>query len=260
MSRLSANIRWIFTEVPFFDRFDAAAKAGFRAVEYGWPYTFEPADIRARLAAHDLRLVLINTPQGEAARGEASGQACLPGREAAFRDNLKRALDYAAALDCDMVHVQAGVRPAEVPEARAWDVYLANLSWACEAARSSGIKLIIEPVNQRDIPGFFLRTQAQAAEAIAAVGADRLGVLFDIYHCQAEEGDVIARLEKAMPTIGHIQIADVPGRGEPGTGDIDWASTFSRIKELGYAGWIGCEYKPATTTLAGLEWRTRFDL
>lgn len=260
MIRLSANIRWIFTEVPFFDRFEAAAKAGFHAVEYGWPYEFKPEDIRVRLAAHGLQIVLINTPQGEAARGEASGQACIPGREGAFRDNFKRSLEYATALDCGMVQVQAGIRPADVLESHAWDVYIANLRWASEIAGPAGIKLIIEPVNQRDIPGFFLRTQAQAADAIAAVGAGQLGLLFDVYHCQAEEGDAVGRIETAMPAIQHIQIADYPGRAEPGSGEIDWPGLFSRIEDLGYSGWIGCEYKPAATTLAGLEWRTRFGL
>ncbi len=143
-----------------------------------------------------------------------------------------------------------------MPEAKAWDVYIANLQWACDLARVT--KLIIEPVNQRDIPGFFLRTQAQAAAAVEAVGPDRLGVLFDLYHCEAEEGGAIERLETAMPFVGHIQIADVPGRAEPGTGHIDWAAAFSKIEDLGYAGWIGCEYKPKTTTLEGLEWRSRF--
>ncbi len=258
MVRLSANIRWIFTELPFFDRFEAAAEAGFQAVEYGWPYEFNPADVRARLDACDLQMVLINTPQGEAIRREASGQACIPGREAVFRDNFLRSLDYAAAVACQAVHVQAGCRPAEVPEAQAWEVYLSNLQWACAATRPSNIKLLIEPVNQRDIPGFFLRTQAQAAAAIKAVGSDRLEVLFDIYHCEAEEGEAIKHLEAAMPNIGHIQVADVPGRAEPGTGAIDWTEAFSRIKDLGYTGWVGCEYKPATTTLAGLAWRARF--
>ena len=256
MLRLSANLRWVFTDVPFLERFEAAARAGFEAVEYGWPYDHQPSAIRERLADHGLRMVLINTPQGEAARGEASGQACLPGRRDAFRDNLERSLDTAAALGCGLVQVQAGIRPADVSVERAWATYLANLLWACDAARSTGVKLIIEPVNGRDIPGFFLRTQEMAAAAIEAVGADQLGLLFDIYHAQVEQGDVTRRLEAAMPTIGHIQVADAPGRGEPGTGEINWRYLFGRIAALGYGGWIGCEYKPRGTTLEGLGWRT----
>ena len=259
MLRLSANLRWIFTELPFFERFEAAARAGFAAVEYGWPYDHEPSAIRARLADNGLEMVLINTPQGEAARGEASGQACLPGRRAAFRDNLRRSLEYAAALGCGLVQVQAGIRPAEVSAERAWATYVANLLWACDAARASGIKLIIEPVNGRDIPGFFLRTQEMAAAAIEAVGMDRLGLLFDIYHAQVEQGDVTRRLEMMMPTISHIQVADVPGRGEPGTGEINWRHVFGRIRALGYAGWIGCEYRPVGTTVDGLTWLTLID-
>ena len=259
MPRLSANLRWVFTELPFFERFEAAARAGFEAVEYGWPYEHQPSAIRARLADHGLRIVLINTPQGEAARGEASGQACLPGRQAAFRDNLRRSLDYATELGCGLVQVQAGIRPAAVSTDRAWATYIANLLWACDAARATGVKLIIEPVNGRDIPGFFLRTQEMAAAAIEAVGADRLGLLFDIYHVQVEQGDVTRRLEAAMPTIGHIQVADAPGRGEPGTGEINWRYVFQRIGALGYAGWIGCEYKPVGTTLDGLSWRSLLD-
>ncbi len=256
---LSANIRWLFTELPFFERFEAAARAGFEAVEYGWPYEHPPSAIRARLADNGLRMVLINTPQGEAGRGEASGQACLPGRQEAFRDNLKRSLDTATALGCGLVQVQAGIRPAEVSTERAWAVYVANLLWACDAARATGVKLIIEPVNGRDIPGFFLRTQEMAAAAIEAVGANRLGLLFDIYHAQVEQGDVTRRLAAAMPTISHIQVADVPDRGEPGTGEVNWRYVFGRIRALGYAGWIGCEYKPAAGTLDGLGWRSLVD-
>ena len=257
--RLSANLRWVFTELPFLERFEAAARAGFEAVEYGWPYDHPPSAISERLAGCGLRMVLINTPQGEASRGEASGQACLPGRQAVFRDNLRRSLDYAASLGCGLVQVQAGVRPASVSAERAWATYVANLLWACDAAQSSGVKLIVEPVNGRDIPGFFLRTQEMAAAAIEAVGADRLGLLFDIYHAQVEQGDVTRRLEAAMPTISHIQVADVPGRAEPGTGEINWRHVFGRIRALGYAGWIGCEYKPAGTTLQGLAWRSLLD-
>ena len=254
--RLSANLRWVFTELPFLERFEAAARAGFEAVEYGWPYDHEPSVIRQGLADNGLRMVLINTPQGEPARGEASGQACLPGRREAFRDNLKRSLDYATALGCGLVQVQAGIRPPDVSAERAWATYIANLLWACDAARSTGVKLIVEPVSGRAIPGFFLRTQEMAAAAIEAVGADRLGLLFDIYHAQVEQGDVTCRLEEAMPTISHIQVADVPGRGEPGTGEINWRHIFGRIGALGYNGWIGCEYKPVRTTLEGLAWRS----
>ncbi len=257
MPRFCANLGFLFAELPFFDRFDAATRAGFTAVEYATPYDYPPAELRARLKATGLTQVLINSPAGNRAAGER-GMACVPGRIAAFRDGIAQALDYAGALDCGLVHVMAGVPPQDV----AWDtaaaLYAANLAWAAEKASAAGVKLVIEPLNPRDAPGYLLRTQEQGAAIVAAIGRDRLGLQFDVYHCQTAQGDVTRRLEALMPVIDHMQLADVPGRHEPGTGEIGWEFLFRRIDELGYAGWIGCEYNPKGDTVAGLAWRRRY--
>jgi hydroxypyruvate isomerase len=257
MARLAANLSMMFNEVDFLDRFDAAAKAGFAGVEYLFPYEHPAADIRARLQANGLTQVLFNMPPGDWAKGER-GLASLPGRQAAFRDGVGRALDYAAALDCRQVHCMAGIPPAEVPFATAAAVYAANLAWAAEQAASAGVKILLEPINHRDMPGFHLNTIAQAAAVIAAIGAESLGLQFDIYHCQVTEGDITERVAAHLPIIAHMQIADVPARHEPGTGEIGWDFVFPRIAALGYAGWIGCEYRPAGETVAGLGWRGRY--
>jgi hydroxypyruvate isomerase len=257
MPRFCANLGFLFAEMPFLDRFDAAARAGFTAVEYAVPYDYPAAELRARLQDAGLQQVLINSPAGNRAAGER-GMACVPGRVAAFRDGIGQALDYAATLDCKLVHVMAGNPPQEV----AWDtavaVYAANLAWAAEKASAAGVRLVIEPLNPRDAPGYLLRTQEQGAAIVAAIGHDRLGLQFDIYHCQTAQGDVSRRLEALMPVIDHMQLADVPGRHEPGTGEIGWEFLFRRIDELGYGGWIGCEYNPAGDTVEGLAWRRRY--
>lgn len=201
--------------------------------------------------------VLINSPAGNRAAGER-GFACIPGRERDFRDSIKQALDYAVGLECCLVHVMAGVPPAGLPYDTALALYAANLAWAGEQALAVGVRLVIEPLNPRDAPGYLLRTQEQGAAIIEALGRDRLGLQFDIYHCQTAQGDVTTRFAALLPLIAHVQLADVPGRHEPGTGEIGWEFVFRRIKELGYSGWIGCEYVPAGETLAGLSWRQRF--
>jgi hydroxypyruvate isomerase len=254
MLRFCANLKWLFTELPFLDRFDAAARAGFRAVEYASPYEYPAAEIRSRLRACDLQQVLFNTPAGG-----GSGMACIPLRRDEFRDGFKKALDYASALDCGLVHLMAGIAPAELNRDAAAAAYATNVAWAAELASAAGVKLVLESINQRDVPGFFLRTQEEGAAVIEAVGGDRVGLQFDIYHCQVAQGDVTRRMETLMPVIAHIQIADAPGRNEPGTGEIAWDYVFRRIDELGYAGWIGCEYRPATDTVGGLTWRSRFE-
>ena len=258
MPRLCANLKWLFTELAFLDRFEAAAKAGFVAVEYASPYEFTAAEIRARLADCGLQQILINTPTGDPTQGGGSGFACLPGRQGEFRDGIKKALDYAAVLDCRLVHVMAGIQPAGVTHDTAAAVYAANLTWAAGLARSSNVRFVLEAINQRDLPGFFLRTQEQGAALVEAIGRDRLGLQFDIYHCQVAQGDVTKRMEALMPVIAHIQIADVPGRNEPGTGEIAWRYVFRRIDELGYRGWVGCEYRPLEKTEPGLDWRKRY--
>ncbi len=257
MPRLAANLSMMFNEVPFLERFDAAAKAGFKAVEFLFPYDHPAGEIRRRLDGAGLRQVLFNMPPGDWASGER-GVACLPGRGAEFRDGVKTALDYAGTLGCDLVHCMAGIVPAGVARGTAAALYVANLAWAAEQAAAQGVKIVIEPINHRDMPGFFLNTMGQGADVVAALGFDRVGLQFDIYHCQVTEGDVSKRMETLLPSIAHMQLADVPGRHEPGTGEIGWEYVLGRIDALGYAGWVGCEYRPAGDTVAGLAWRDRY--
>jgi hydroxypyruvate isomerase len=253
MPRFAANISMMFTEVPFLDRFALAAKAGFTAVEFLFPYEHRPADIGARLKDNGLQQVLFNAPPGDWAQGER-GVAALPGRQREFREGIARALEYATALSCPRLHVMAGLKPEGVPHDTLLATYAANLAWCAEECGKAGVKPVIEPINHRDIPGFFLNTTDQAAAVIHAIGPERLGMQFDLYHCQVTEGDIIKRVEKHLPLIAHMQVADNPGRHEPGTGEVNWPFVFDRIDALGFRGWIGCEYRPATTTEAGLGW------
>jgi hydroxypyruvate isomerase len=255
--KLCANLNWLFTELPLLERFEAAASAGFKGVELLSPYQFPAQAIRARLESAGLEQVLINSNSGNRAAGER-GLACIPGREGEFRASVSQALDYAATLGCKLIHLMAGVQPSDVSHDVATALYTVNLAWAAEQAEAAGVRLVIEAINQRDIPGYYLRTQEQAAAIIGAIGADLVGLQFDIYHCQTAQGDVTRRLEALMPIIAHMQVADVPGRGEPGTGEIGWEFIFGRIRQLGYNGWIGCEYQPKGDTTAGLAWRQRY--
>jgi hydroxypyruvate isomerase len=257
MPRFCANLGFLFGEAPFLERFDAAARTGFTGVEYASPYDYPASELRSRLKAAGLTQVLINSPAGNRAAGER-GMACLPERVAAFRNGVAQALDYAVALDCKLMHVMAGVSPQEIAHDTAAALYATNLAWAAEQALAAGVRLVIEPLNPRDAPGYLLRSQEQGAAIVAAIGRDRLGLQFDIYHCQTAQGDVTRRLEALMPVIDHMQLADVPGRHEPGTGEIGWDFVFRRIDELGYTGWIGCEYNPLGDTVAGLAWRRRY--
>jgi hydroxypyruvate isomerase len=256
MPRFAANLSMMFNELDFLDRFAAARKAGFEAVEFLFPYDHSPSELRQRLDDNGLIQVLFNMPPGDWQKGER-GIACLPGRQAQFRDAVKQALDYAAALDCKLLHCMAGIAPSGVSPVTAAAVYAANLAWAAEHAHAAGVKPVIEAINHRDMPGYFLNTQAQGAAVVQAIGPDRLGLQFDVYHCQTTEGDVTKRMETHLPLIAHMQIADVPARNEPGTGEIGWEFVFRRMDELGYAGWVGCEYRPAAGTEAGLAWRLR---
>jgi hydroxypyruvate isomerase len=257
MPRFSANLGFLFPELPFLDRFEAAAKAGFTAVEYASPYEYAQAELRARLDANGLRQVLINSSAGDRSKGER-GFACLPGRQGIFRDSIGQALDYAVALGCPSIHVMGGAPPADLAYDTALALYAANLAWAGEKGLAAGVRLLIEPLNPRDAPGYILKTQEQGAAIVEAIGRDRLGLQFDLYHCQTAQGDVTTRLQKLMPVIGHMQLADVPGRHEPGSGEIGWEFVFRRIDELGYRGWVGCEYTPQGDTVEGLAWRTRY--
>ena len=259
MPRLAANLSMMFNEVPFLDRFDAAAKAGFTAVEFLFPYEFPAAEIKRRLEANGLAQVLFNMPPGDWAGGER-GLASLPGRQAEFRDGVKKALDYAEALGTPLLHCMAGIPPAGTAPGTAAALFAANLAWAGEQVQAAGRRIAIEPINHRDMPGFHLNTTGQAAAVIAAIGADKVGLQFDIYHCQVTEGDITKRMEALLPIIAHMQLADVPARNEPGTGEIGWDHVFACVDALGYGGWIGCEYRPAGDTVAGLAWRTKFNV
>ncbi|MDQ1079217.1 2-oxo-tetronate isomerase [Pseudoroseomonas cervicalis] len=253
MPRFAANLSMMFQELPFLDRFAAARAAGFEAVEFLFPYDFPASEIAARLADHGLQQVLFNAPPGDWANGER-GTAALPGRRQEFRDSIRRALDYATALSCPRLHVMPGIAPQGVAHDTLTATYGANLDWAAEECAKAGVKPVIEPINQRDIPGLFLKSLDQAAAIIDAIGPERLGLQFDLYHCQVSEGDLVKRVEKHLPVIAHMQVADVPGRNEPGTGEVAWDYVFRRIDALGFRGWIGCEYRPQGETLAGLGW------
>jgi hydroxypyruvate isomerase len=260
MPRFAANLTMLFTEVPFLDRFERAAKAGFDAVEFLFPYAFETAAIRDRLRANGLTLVLHNLPAGDWDGGER-GIACLPGREAEFRDGVARAIEVGSALGVPQINCLAGKAPAGVADEVLRAVFVANLRHAAAELKRAGIKLLVEPINTYDIPGFWLNRTAQAIGLIDEVAsdpsADNLFVQYDIYHAQRSEGELIATMRKHLAHIAHIQLADNPGRNEPGSGEIHYDNVFAALDAMGYTGWIGCEYKPATTTEAGLGWLDR---
>ena len=253
MPNFSANLGFLFTELPFLDRFAAAARAGFKGVEFASPYEHGARDIARRLADHGLTQALFNLPAGDWAAGER-GIAVLSGREAEFRDGVSRALDYAEELGCARLNCLAGIAPPGADRRVLEETFVANLAFAAEATRRRRVKLLIEPINTRDMPGFFLNRSDEALRLMERVGSDNLHLQADIYHMQVMEGDLARRLEAAMTAIAHIQIADNPGRHEPGSGEINYAFLLALIDRLGYAGWVGCEYLPLTTTEAGLAW------
>lgn len=257
MPRLAANLSLLFTERPFLDRFGAAAAAGFEAVECQFPYAAEAAAIRAQLDRHGLRMVMHNLPAGEWAAGDR-GIACHPGRQAEFRDGVRRAIAYAAALGVDRLNCLAGVPPAGVTAAQARRTLVDNLRQAATALDAAGLLLMVEPINRFDVPGFLLNTSAEVLALLAEVGAANARLQFDLYHAHRMGEDALAVLRAELPRIGHLQIADHPGRHEPGTGVIDFAAAFASLDDIGYTGWVGCEYVPAAGTLAGLPWRDRF--
>ncbi len=253
MPRFAANLSRLYPEHAFLDRFAAAARDGFRAVEYLFPYDFPAAELKARLDAHGLVQALFNAPPGDWAAGER-GLASLPGREDDFRRGLDTALDYACVLGNDKLHVMAGLAAPQVERARQRDLYLRNLAYAADTARAHGITILIEPINPRDMPGFFLNRQDDAQAICREVGAPNLKVQFDCYHCQIVEGDLATKLERAIAGIGHVQIAGVPERHEPDLGELNYPYLFARLDALGYDGWIGCEYRPRAGTSDGLGW------
>jgi hydroxypyruvate isomerase len=252
MIRLSANLSTMFTELEFLDRFGAAAAAGFRAVECQFPYDFTPGEVARRIQEACVECVLINAPPG--ASGER-GIASLPGRERDFEASIETAARYAAACGAKRVHVMAGLLPAGADRRLHLDTYVANIRRAADRLGAEGTSVMIEPINTRvDVPGYLLDGTALALECIARAGRDNIRLQYDVYHMQIMEGDLMRSIERLLPYIGHIQIADNPGRHEPGTGEIAFERLLPRIDALGYAGYIGCEYTPAAGTVAGLGW------
>ncbi|MCP5150334.1 MAG: hydroxypyruvate isomerase family protein [Ectothiorhodospiraceae bacterium] len=253
MPRFAANLSMMFTEVPFLDRFERAARAGFTGVEFLFPYEHPAAEIARRLRDNGLSQALFNLPPGNWEAGER-GMAALAGREAEFAASVDRALEYAEALDCPRVHVMAGLVPDPAVRERAFDVYVGNLRLAAERAAAAGRELVIEPINNRDIPGYFINYQSDGVRAIEAVGSPVLGLQLDLYHCQIMEGDLAVHVRELAGVTRHIQIAGVPERHEPDVGEINYPYLFRLIDEVGYQGWIGCEYRPRGETEAGLGW------
>ena len=253
MPRLAANLSMMYTEHAFLDRFAAAAADGFRGVEYLFPYEHPAAEIRARLDASGLEQALFNAPPGDFAKGER-GLAALPGREDEFRRAIDTALGYARVIGNRRLHVMAGLAMPGVERARQRATYVENLAHAAKAAAADGLTVVIEPINTRDIPGFFLNRQDEAHAICAEVGAPNLKVQFDFYHCQIVEGDVAMKVRKYLGAFDHVQIAGVPDRNEPDVGEVNYPYLLGLLDELGYDGWVGCEYRPKAGTRAGLGW------
>ncbi len=253
MPRFAANLSMMYGEHAFLDRFAAAAADGFDAVEYLFPYEFQASEIARRLADHGLQQALFNAPPGDWAAGER-GLACLPGRGEEFRSGVLKAIDYAHALRCPRIHLMAGLQPKGHDRASLRDVYVENLAWAAEQDRT--MQFLIEPINTRDIPGFFLNRQDHAHEIVQLSEAPNLHVQMDLYHCQIVEGDLAMKLKQYLPggRVGHIQIAGVPERHEPDLGEVNYPYLFALIDSLGYTGVIGAEYRPRAGTSAGLGW------
>ncbi len=253
MPKFAANLTMLYNEHPFLERFDAAAAAGFRGVEFLFPYAFPAPEIAERLTRNGLALVLHNLPPGNWEAGER-GIACHPNRVGEFQDGVEKAIGYAMVLGAPQLNCLAGIVPQGVTRDAARMTFVANLAFAAAKLKTEGIRLLIEPINTFDIPGFFLTGTRQAQDLIAETGADNLYLQYDIYHMQRMEGELANTIQSNLARIRHLQLADNPGRNEPGTGEINYAFLFDRIDRLGYDGWIGCEYKPATTTAAGLHW------
>jgi hydroxypyruvate isomerase len=256
MPRFAANLSFLFNEVPFLERFAEAAEAGFRAVEFAFAYQYTLKDLVAAQREHKLEVALMNAPPGDQEAGER-GLASLPGREHEFAAGIANALQYAQALGCRRLHVMAGLLPQDADaaeRARRLRTYQRNLRFACTEAAGQGVTILIEPINPRDIPGYLLTTQAEAHVIRTELGAPNLKVQMDLYHAQIVEGDLSVKLRRWLPHIGHIQIAGVPDRGEPDTGEINYAYIFRLLDELRYEGWVGCEYRPARGTTEGLGW------
>lgn len=253
MPQFAANLTMLFNEHDFLDRFEAAAKAGFKAVEFLFPYAYPVADLQQRLKAHGLKLVLHNLPAGNWDAGDR-GLACDPARVDEFRAGVARGIEYGTALGVPHLNCLAGKAPAGVDAALLRSTFVANLRYAAVEFKKAKLNLLIEPINRFDIPGFYLNTTAQAISILDEVGADNAYVQYDIYHAQRMEGELANTMSAQLARIGHIQLADNPGRNEPGSGEINYAFLFKHLDRIGYTGWIGCEYKPAARTEDGLGW------
>jgi hydroxypyruvate isomerase len=253
MPRLAANLSLLFTECDFPDRFEAASRAGFRRVEYQFPYEFDKDLIAAKARSAGVEVVLHNIPSGNAAKGDR-GIACLPGRIDEFREGVERAISYARAADCPRLNCLAGVIPAGAAPEPYRATLVENLRYAARELAKAGLDLMIEPVNTRTVPGFFVSRSSQAVALLDNVGERNAFIQFDLFHMQIMEGDLTKTIERLLPRIGHMQLADVPARHEPGTGEINFAFVLGEIDRLGYKGAIGCEYIPAGDTLQGLKW------
>ena len=260
MPRFAANLSMLYSELDFPDRFAAAAGDGFKAVEYLFPYAYAPARLAELLREHGLQQVLFNAPPGDWDAGER-GLACLPGREAEFAAGIAQAIEYAQALGCPRIHVMAGLVPQDADAATAHATYVANVRHAARQAAPHGLQILLEPINGRDMPGFFLRRQDQAHALLAEIGEPNAKVQMDLYHCQVAEGDLAMKIRRYLPSgnVGHIQIAGAPERHEPDVGEINYPYLFKLLDSLGWDGWIGCEYRPARgaaphATRDGLGW------
>ena len=253
MPRFAANLSMMFTEHPFLDRFGAAAAAGFTAVEFLFPYAFPADAIRARLREHGLAQAVFNLPPGRVEAGER-GLACLAERTDDFREGVAQALSYADAIGCPTLHCMAGMKPGGRPEAELLEVYRRNLTWAAAECRSAGRTLVIEPLNARNNPGYLMNTTRLARRIIEEVAADNLKLQLDLYHCQITEGDLAVHIRNNADITAHVQIAGVPDRHEPDTGEVNYPFLFDVLDETGFAGFVGCEYRPKGRTEEGLGW------
>jgi hydroxypyruvate isomerase len=257
MIKLCANLTMLFGEVEFLDRFARAANAGFKGVEFLFPYAYDKGQLAERLDRNGLTQVLHNLPAGDWAAGER-GIACLPDRVSEFEDGVGMAIEYAQALGCKQLNVLAGIAPAGIAPEAIRETFVSNLKFAAQALAAANIRLLIEPINTYDIPGFYVNRTRQALELIEASGSENVFVQYDIYHMQRMEGELAATIERHLPKIAHLQLADNPGRHEPGTGEIHYPFLFAHLEKIGYDGWIGCEYKPAASTAGGLGWAANY--
>ena len=253
MPRLAANLSLLFPQLDFLDRFAAAARAGFRWVEVQFPYAWPAAAVAARAREAGVGVVLHNLPAGDAAKGDR-GIACLPGRVSEFREGVERAIEYAGAAGCPRLNCLAGIAPAGVAPELLFETLAENVAFAAGRLKSAGLALLLEPINTRTVPGFYLTNTRQALDVLEAAGAANAFLQYDIFHMQIMEGDLAGTIERLLPRIGHLQLADVPGRHEPGTGEVNFEFLLRHIDRLGYGGWIGCEYNPLGDTSEGLAW------